>query len=74
MTSTQRLPLKASSMQVKIKAFASHSASRQKVQPQTVFDGFSGTTRVSQAFAQTGYRVIANDIAVWSRVSVSAIC
>ncbi|HEX7771511.1 MAG TPA: DNA adenine methylase [Pyrinomonadaceae bacterium] len=39
-----------------------------KVQPQTVFDGFSGTTRVSQAFAHAGYRVIANDIAVWSRV------
>ena len=38
------------------------------VQPQTVFDGFSGTTRVSQAFAQAGYRVIANDVAVWSRV------
>ena len=33
------------------------------VQPQTVFDGFSGTTRVSQAFAHAGYRVIANDIA-----------
>ena len=40
----------------------------EKVQPQTVFDGFSGTTRVSQAFAQAGYRVIANDIAAWSRV------
>jgi adenine-specific DNA-methyltransferase len=40
----------------------------QKVKPQTVFDGFSGTTRVSQAFAQSGYRVIANDIAVWSKV------
>ena len=40
----------------------------QKVDPQTVFDGFSGTTRVSQAFAQSGYRVIANDIAAWSRV------
>ena len=40
----------------------------QKVQPQTVFDGFSGTTRVSQALAQAGYRLIANDIAVWSRV------
>jgi len=39
-----------------------------KVEPRTVFDGFSGTTRVSQAFAQCGYRVIANDIAVWSRV------
>jgi adenine-specific DNA-methyltransferase len=40
----------------------------QKVNPQAVFDGFSGTTRVSQAFAHSGYRVIANDIAVWSRV------
>jgi adenine-specific DNA-methyltransferase len=40
----------------------------QKVQPQTVFDGFSGTTRVSQAFAQAGCRVVANDIAVWSKV------
>lgn len=39
-----------------------------RVAPQTVFDGFSGTTRVSQAFAQSGYRVIANDIAAWSRV------
>ena len=39
----------------------------QKVNPQTVFDGFSGTTRVSQAFAQSGYRIIANDIAVWSK-------
>jgi adenine-specific DNA-methyltransferase len=39
-----------------------------KVEPRTVFDGFSGTTRVSQAFAQRGYRVIANDVAVWSRV------
>ena len=34
----------------------------------TVLDGFSGTTRVSQAFAQHGYRVISNDIAVWSEV------
>jgi adenine-specific DNA-methyltransferase len=39
-----------------------------KVQPRTVFDGFSGTTRVSQALAQSGYRVIANDVAVWSKV------
>ena len=34
----------------------------------TVLDGFSGTTRVSQAFALRGYRVIANDIAAWSEV------
>ena len=40
----------------------------EKVKPQTVFDGFSGTTRVSQAFAQRGYRVVANDIAAWSKV------
>lgn len=39
-----------------------------KVKPRTVFDGFAGTTRVSQALAQSGYRVIANDIAVWSKV------
>jgi adenine-specific DNA-methyltransferase len=31
-------------------------------------DGFAGTTRVSQALAQTGYRVIANDVADWSKV------
>ncbi len=35
---------------------------------QTVLDGFSGTTRVSQAFAKTGYRVLCNDIATWSEV------
>ena len=33
-----------------------------------VFDGFSGTTRVSQAFAKCNYQVIANDRAVWSKV------
>lgn len=32
----------------------------------TVLDGFSGTTRVSQALAKNGYRVVANDIADWS--------
>ena len=34
----------------------------------SVFDGFSGTTRVSQALAQRGYSVTSNDHAVWSRV------
>jgi adenine-specific DNA-methyltransferase len=34
----------------------------------TVLDGFAGTTRVAQALAQSGYRVIGNDIAVWSEV------
>ncbi len=38
-----------------------------KVNAQTIFDGFAGTTRVSQAFAQTGYRVISNDHAVWAK-------
>ena len=33
-----------------------------------IFDGFSGTTRVSQAFAKCGYQVIANDLAIWSKV------
>lgn len=39
-----------------------------KTNARTVLDGFSGTTRVSQAFAKMGYRVICNDIAVWSEV------
>ena len=39
-----------------------------RVEPKTVFDGFAGTTRVSQAFAQCGHRVVANDVAVWSKV------
>jgi len=40
----------------------------QKVRPQTVLDGFSGTTRVSQMLAQTGHQVIANDLSVWSEI------
>ncbi len=40
----------------------------QKTNATTVFDGFAGTTRVSQAFAQSGYRVISNDISAWSKV------
>jgi adenine-specific DNA-methyltransferase len=39
-----------------------------KVKPESVFDGFSGTTRVSQAFAKLGCKVISNDIAIWSKV------
>ncbi len=37
-----------------------------KVEAHTVWDGFSGTTRVSQAFAKLGYQVISSDTAVWS--------
>lgn len=32
----------------------------------TVLDGFSGSTRVSQALANNGYKVTANDISAWS--------
>ena len=34
----------------------------------TVFDGFSGSTRVSQAYAKSGYIVYANDTAPYSKV------
>jgi adenine-specific DNA-methyltransferase len=34
----------------------------------TVFDGFSGSTRVSQAYAKSGYTVYANDAAPYSKV------
>lgn len=33
----------------------------------TVFDGFSGSTRVSQALAKTGYQVISNDLSIFSK-------
>jgi adenine-specific DNA-methyltransferase len=38
------------------------------VNAKTILDGFSGTTRVSQALAKSGYRVLCNDISVWSEV------
>ena len=34
----------------------------------TVLDAFSGSTRVSQALAQCGYNVTANDLSEWSEV------
>ncbi len=39
-----------------------------KVDAKTVLDGFSGTTRVSQALAKLGYTVICNDVAPWSKI------
>lgn len=39
-----------------------------EIDAHTVLDGFSGTTRVSQAFARVGYQVISNDISAWSEV------
>lgn len=35
----------------------------------TIFDGFSGSTRVSQAFAQLGYTVTSSDRSAWSYVT-----
>ena len=35
---------------------------------ESVLDGFSGSTRVSQAFAQSGYSTTSSDISVWSEV------
>ena len=40
----------------------------EKVGAKTVLDGFSGTTRVSQALARLGRTVVCNDVAVWSEV------
>ncbi|MBC6402965.1 MAG: DNA adenine methylase [Hyphomonadaceae bacterium] len=34
----------------------------------TVFDGFTGSTRVAQALARSGYSVFSCDIAVWSEI------
>jgi len=39
-----------------------------KTNAKTILDGFSGTTRVSQALAKIGYKVFCNDISVWSEV------
>lgn len=39
-----------------------------EIRPSSILDGFAGSTRVTQAFAKGGYRVISNDLAVWSKV------
>ena len=39
-----------------------------KVNAETILDGFSGTTRVSQALARLGWTVICNDVAPWSKI------
>ena len=39
-----------------------------KVDAKTILDGFSGTTRVSQALAKLGWTVICNDVAPWSKI------
>lgn len=52
----------------KLKLLPSILATIQDLKPRTVFDGFSGSTRVSQALAQAGYTVFANDISEYSYV------
>ena len=52
----------------KLKLLPQILALASKVNARTVLDGFSGTTRVSQAFARCGYDVVCNDHAVWSEV------
>lgn len=56
----------------KLKIIPHILALAKRTNAKTVFDGFSGSTRVSQAFAKSGYRVIANDIAAYSKVFNSA--
>ena len=34
----------------------------------TVLDGFSGSTRVSQAFSRLGYKTTSSDVSIWSEV------
>jgi adenine-specific DNA-methyltransferase len=40
----------------------------EKTDAKVIFDGFAGSTRVSQAFARRHYKVICNDQAIWSEV------
>lgn len=40
----------------------------QKTGASSVLDGFAGSTHVSQALAKSGYRVVSNDVAIWSEV------
>lgn len=58
--------IKYTGSKLKLLRYILHLA--KKVPAHTVFDGFAGTTRVSQTFAKCGYRVISNDCSVWSRV------
>lgn len=58
--------IKYTGSKLKLLPYILHLA--RKVDAHTVLDAFSGTTRVSQAFAKSGYRVLCNDIAIWSEV------
>lgn len=52
----------------KLKLLSQIGAAIDDIEIDSVFDAFSGTTRVSQYFARNGKRVIANDISEWSYV------
>ena len=58
--------IKYAGSKLKLLPYILHLARR--TDARSVLDGFSGSTRVSQAFARSGYRVVSNDIAVWSKV------
>jgi adenine-specific DNA-methyltransferase len=58
--------IKYTGSKLKLLKYIIHLA--KKTDAQTILDGFAGTTRVSQAFAKNGYRVLSNDRAEWSYI------
>jgi adenine-specific DNA-methyltransferase len=52
----------------KLKLLAEILGLARRTNARTVLDGFAGTTRVSQAFARSGYKVVCNDKAVWTSI------
>lgn len=57
--------IKYAGSKLKLLPYILHLAA--KTEAKSVLDGFAGTTRVSQCFAQTDYKVISNDVSVWSK-------
>lgn len=43
-----------------------------EIEVENILDGFSGSTRVSQAFAKAGFQTTSSDISVWSEVFAKA--
>lgn len=58
--------IKYTGSKLKILPYILHSI--ENLQVGTALDAFSGTTRVSQMFAQVGFDTTANDISEWSKV------
>ena len=56
----------------KLKLLPHILALAEKTGSKSVFDGFSGSTRVSQAFAKLGYQVNSNDLSGWSSTLATA--